>query len=241
LHSFVRHPIGQFPAKVSKLSHSATYSSLRKYLRPTEYILSLSFVNIYFKFSPCAYHDSIYQINHQHLPDLPYHTISPNSSTSTALEITMAPNPRIYDVLLEILDLIFKDLSHGELLSLPVNLLTRGLRALTAEARFQHLHFYINTDSLARLWRLSKYPGTADIVKTSVNTVRMQKRGLDDFLKLQWERHLKDYHRKCPMPKCVTMDDVHKAVGVKNWRFCRTCAGLPPRQQLNHFIRSESE
>lgn len=39
------------------------------------------------------------------------------------------------------------------------------------------------------------------------------------------------------MPKCVMMDDAHKAVGVKNWRNCSTCAGLSPRQQLNGFTR----
>jgi hypothetical protein len=154
----------------------------------------------------------------------------------------MASDPPIYDVPPEILHPIFENSSNNELLSLPTNLLTKGLRASTAEARFQYLHFGTNKDIVERLWRLSKYPGDDDVVKTLVtHTVRVQKRGLDDFLKLQWERHLKDYRRRCQMPKCVTMDDVHKAVGVKNWRFCRTCAGLPPRQQLNHFIRYESE
>jgi len=171
----------------------------------------------------------------KHLTALRYRMISPKPSTSTAYEIIMAPCPQIYDVPA---DPIFRDLSNDELLSLPTNLLTKGLPASTAEARFQP---GTNRDSPEPLRRLPKDPGAADIVKTPVNTVRVQKRGLDDFLKLQWERHLKDYRRRCPMPKCVTMDDVHKAVGVKNWRFCRSCAGLPPRQQLNHFIRSESE
>jgi len=150
----------------------------------------------------------------------------------------MAPNPRIYNMPPEILDLIFKELSNDELLSFPTDLVAKGLRASTAEARFQYLHFGINKDSLERLWRLSKYPGAAGVVKALViHTLRTQELDLDDFLKLQWERHLKDYRKRCPLPNCVTINDVHEAVGVKNWRSCKTCAGLTPRQQLNRFTR----
>lgn len=181
--------------------------------------------------------DSLIQQIIRHLIAL-YCTINPNLSISPSSEITMASYSHIYDVPPEILDMIFRDLSNDELLSLPVNLLTKGLRASTARARFQHLHFGTNKDSLERLWRLSRSPGAADVVRTLVvHTVRVQKGGLDDFLKLQWERHLGDYWGRCPIPKCVTMDDAHNAVGVKNWRSCRTCDGLNPREHLNRFTR----
>lgn len=154
----------------------------------------------------------------------------------------MAPYTRNNDVLPEILHRIFGYFTTNKLLSLSINLFAKGLRAFKARLKFQLLDFGINKDSLERLWRLSKYPGAADAVKPLVtDTVGVQRRGLEDFLKFQWERHLKDYRRRCPMPKCVTMDDVHKAVGVKNWRSCRTCASLAPRQQFNHFIRYGSE
>lgn len=150
----------------------------------------------------------------------------------------MVSHSCIYDLPPKILGTIFRDLSNDELLSLPTNLLTKGLQASTARARFQYLHFGTNTDSLERLWRLSRYPSAADVVRTLViHTIRVQECGLGYFLKLQWERHLEDYRWRRPMPKCVTMDDAHKAVGVKNWRSCSTCAGLSPRQQLNGFTR----
>ncbi len=154
----------------------------------------------------------------------------------------MAPYPRIYDVPPEILDLIFRDLSNDELLSLPANLLIKGLRASTAEVRFQYLHFGTNKDSLERLWRLSKYSGVTEIVKTLViHTFRAEEFGLDEFLEQQWRRHLEDYYRRGLIPDCVTIDDAHEAVGVKSWRSCRTCAGLPPCHYLNRcrsFVRA---
>ena len=146
----------------------------------------------------------------------------------------MDSHSRISDVVPEILDPIFKDVCNNDLSSFPTNLSNKDLPASTPDANF---HPGTNEDSLKPLWQLSKYPSAVDIAETQVHTVRVQNGGLDEFLKLQWERHLKEYCRKCPMPKCVTMDDVHKAVGVKNWRSCRTCAEISPREQFNRFTR----
>ena len=151
----------------------------------------------------------------------------------------MASTLSIGDMPSEILGSIFEHLSNDDLVKLPSNLVTKGLSSSAAKSRFQPHEVWLNKDSMGSLCRLSRHPFLVNIIeKLVVHTERPAELTTNDFLELQWRKHLSDYGQEGKIPPCVTMGDVHKAVGIKNWRDCKTCGGLSPQEQQSRLIRA---
>ena len=145
----------------------------------------------------------------------------------------------INDMPSEILSSIFGHLSNDDLLNLSSDILSKGLSASAAKARFEFFHCCSNRESLGRLYRLSQCSFAADVVRQlTIHTEKLVELTTEDIHELQWKRHLADYNIEHPMPGCVTMHDIHEEVGVSSWRECRTCAGQSPLQFQSHVMRT---
>ena len=228
------HEIAQFGINYATVYTSSfrRISNIYKWLFASYFPLLVSQRN----FSPRSIvnlHSTLTNLSYQ------YNNSSLQAVRSLYEQPKMAQIISISDMPSEILSSVFEYLSNDDLLNLSSDLLSKGLSASAAKARFEVFHCCINRESLGRLYRLSQCSFAADVVRQlTICTLKLVELTTEDIHELQWKRHLTDYKIERPMPGCVTMRDIHEEVGVSSWRECRTCAGQSPLQFQSHLIRT---
>lgn len=85
----------------------------------------------------------------------------------------------------------------------------------------------VNKAGIERLYNLSQYLGLYEIKPdVYLSDGLFEDLRTESLFECQWRKHLGVYRINSPMPRCVTIDDAHKAVGATPCQICRSCHGL---------------